>query len=266
MTFMAGRKTSRRAFRAGGGEYAADAGPFSGLNDLRARFMRAAFQCEPELEAELSRLYSSELRGRPNWLNSDIAGNMAPPSDEAFALARPLLKHWGEQFGLRNQWCLDWAWAEKLADWWAQERKQFGVVQSFWVGAAPIRAQPLRVEASSWDITGNTRSSFEKQAREQFERTLGEYCDQLEAAAHTAGYVRTKERRNADHFRWLALYQVCRFSQNAIAQAVGFNRQAVQFSIRGLAKEIGLTLRSRTASRRAKTAAVLAALNRAAAG
>jgi len=191
---------------------------------------------------------------------------MAPPSAEAFALARPLLKRWGEQFGLRAQWCLDWAWAEKLAVWWAQERKQLGVVQTVWSGTAPISAPPLRVEVSPWDITESTRSSFEKQAREQFESTLVEYCDQLEAAARSAGYVRTKERRNSDHFRWLAVYQVCRFSQEAIADAIGVHRQAVQSSISGLAKEIGLKPRSRTASRRAKTAAVLAALNRAAAG
>ena len=263
---MAERKTSRRAFRAGGGEYAADAGPFSGLNDLRARFMRAAFQCEPELEAELRRLYGGHLRGRSSWLKSDIQGNVAPPSRKAFTLARPLLKRWGEQFGLRDQWCLEWAWAEKLAVWWAQERKQFGVVQTFWFGPPPIRAQPLRVEASPWDITGSTRSSFEKQAREQFERTLGEYCDQLEAAARSAGYVRTKERRNPDHFRWLVGYQVCRFSQNAIADAIGVYRQAVQYAISGLAREIGLTLRPPSASRRTKNAAVLAALNREAAG
>src|SRR5215469_13567021 len=188
---MAERKTSRRAFRAGGGEYAADSGPFSGLNDLRERFMRAAFQCEPELETELTRLYGSHLRGRSSWLKSDIQGNVAPPSRKAVALARPLLKRWGEQFALRDQWCLDWAWAEKLTVWWAQERKQVGILQTIWFGPAPIRADPLRLEAAPWDISESTRSSFEKHAREQFERTLGEYCDQLEAAARSAGYVHT---------------------------------------------------------------------------
>jgi hypothetical protein len=263
---MTKRKTSRRVFHPGGGEYAGDAGPFSGLNELRARFMMAAFQCEPELEAELTRLYESQLRGRSSWLKSDFGGGLAPPSQEAFDLARTLLKLWGEQFQLRDQWCLDWAWAEKLAVWWAQERKQFGVIQSFWSGPPPVRADPLRVEASAWDVTGSTRSTFEELAREQFERTPGEYCEQLEAAARSAGYVRTKERRNPDHFRWLASYQVCRFSRSAIADAIGFHRQAVQYAIRGLAREIGLTLRPPTASLRAKNAEVLARLNREAAG
>jgi hypothetical protein len=166
---MSKPKTSRRAFRAGGGEYAADAGSFSELNDLRARFMRTAFECQPDLETEIRRLYDTDLRGRSGWLESEIRGNVAPPSSKAFALGRPLLERWGEHFGLRDEWCLDWAWAQKLSVWWAQERKQVGSVHSVWSGPAPIRAEPLRVEVLPWDITGSTRSTFEKQTREQFE-------------------------------------------------------------------------------------------------
>src|SRR5215472_18913938 len=50
-----------------------------------------------------------------------------------------------------------------------------------------------------------------------------------------------------------------------IRPPIGVHRPAVQCATSGLAKKIGLTRRSSSASRRAKNAAVLAALNRQAA-
>jgi len=84
----------REAFRGGKGDYAPEEGPFSALSDLRDRFMRAAFECEPELERELVRLYDAHLRARPKWLELEIKG-VAAPTRKAVALGRRVLKGWG---------------------------------------------------------------------------------------------------------------------------------------------------------------------------
>jgi hypothetical protein len=259
---MPERKTSRRSFRAGGGEYAAEEGPFSAVRDLRERFMRAAFECGPMLESELRRLYDAHLRGESAWLRPAIGGNVGVPSDQAAALAEPLLRHWGEQFRLHDPWCLNWTWNTKLAVWWAKEQKLAAVLLGSWSGPMLPHAEVIRVEIQPWDITESTRSTFEKQAREQFEGKLTGYCEELEERARSAGFIRTKELRNADHFRWLAGYQVCRFSRNAIADAVGVRRNAIQYAINGLAKEIELSLRPPTTSRRVSSAEISATLAR----
>lgn len=45
------------------------------------------------------------------------------------------------------------------------------------------------------------------------------------------------------HFYWLAGHQVCGWSKNSVAGAVGIDQAAVSRDIRKLAKQIGLALR-----------------------
>jgi hypothetical protein len=152
--------------------------------------------------------------------------------------------------------------ANKFSVWWALERKQAGVPVRVWMGNEMPRGDAMKVEVQPWEIAETTRTAFEKKAREEFERRLSDYCDQLEEKARSIGYVRTKELRNADHLRWLAGYQVCRFSRSAIADALDVRLNTIQYAINTFAKEIELTLRSPSTYRRVSSVEILAALTR----
>lgn len=228
-------------FRPGGGQFSRSSGPFAALNDLRARFMAAAFEVEPKLKRTLRALYDNQLLGNPEWLETSFRGNLAPPSDSAFDLARNLLRGWSEPWGLSDPWCIDWLLEHRLFVWWAKERGQVGVVTRLWSGALPLERVPFSLEVEGWDTTEEIRTDFEAGVRKRFEAELSKYCDERESEAEAAGYVRTRERRNPNHFAWLACYQVCRFSPAAIAKALNVRLYAVQYAVNSLTREIDLT-------------------------
>jgi hypothetical protein len=255
--------TKRRSFRAGRGEYSTSRGPFSAVNDLRSRFMVATFEVEPDLEPTLQTLYNGQLRGNRQWLETPFRGNLAPPSDKAVDLGRSLLKPWCESRGLSDPWCLDWLLVHRLFVWWAGERRQVGLVTGYWAGAPPLEHIPFQLEFDGWDRTEKIRADFETEVRERFEAALSNYCDERESEAEAAGYIRTRERRNPEHFYWLAGYQVCGWSAGRIADALDEpgsrsyesdsppptneerpKRRGVERRIRELAETIGLTLRN----------------------
>ena len=75
-----------------------------------------------------------------------------------------------------------------------------------------------------------------------------EYLDRVENTWRMAGYAPAPERREPAYIWWLAGYQVCGWSKNAIAEAVTKDRAGVIRAIQKLAGEIGLTLRPAVAN------------------
>jgi hypothetical protein len=62
----------------------------------------------------------------------------------------------------------------------------------------------LSFDCAAWDVTTTTRSNYEAEARAAFERQLRFYCNLLEEDARRARFEQTPEKRNPDHYRWLA--------------------------------------------------------------
>jgi len=151
----------------------------------------------------------------PTWAESLEGGD--PPDPEIGH--RALLK-WGETWNLSDAWCLDWAcaelalrWAEKRGLWPPRDRAQ-ALAASLALGdiklvsGPPLIPEALRFEADGWEIEREDRRSFEARVTKQFRGALKAYGDENEQRAERAGLLRTPERRNKDHFFWLARHQV----------------------------------------------------------
>lgn len=215
--------------------------PWESLASLRASFMAAAFAVEPRLDESLASLYERKLRGSEAWLQTPLKGNIAPPSKAAIALARRLLKTWGKPYGLTDQWCLDWILQEKWLVEWAKERGQIGFTLGLWVAPLPPKL-PLNFEP--WDITRQSPAEFEAQVVNH----LKDYFERVEAKGRALGFVQTPDKRNRDHFVWLARFHVKGERTVDIWRSVPCGdtrgRRAFEMAIRRTAKEIGLTLRT----------------------
>jgi hypothetical protein len=67
--------------------------------------------------------------------------------------------------------------------------------------------------------------------------------DSVERAYRDAGFTPVPEKRQSEHFWWLAAYQILGFSYNGLAEALHLQRHTTELGVINLAKEIGLTLR-----------------------
>jgi predicted DNA-binding transcriptional regulator AlpA len=196
---------------------------------------------EPALESTLRAIYDSLLREQLLQLQKTIAGGIF---EAAFRLTCDSLKHWGRPWGLFDDWCIHWVLNNKIYEWIAQEGQPDPGIQRIaqrWFQPLPLEHGPFRVDFDGWDLTEKLRTVFEAEVGKRFEAELRKYCDDRARDARAAGYVETRERRNPDHFAWLACYQVCRMSPSAIAKALGVRLYTVQYSIKSLTEEICLT-------------------------
>jgi hypothetical protein len=102
-------------------------------------------------------------------------------------------------------------------------------------------------EDPPWDPNLYSRGTFEAAVRNRFEQSLREYCDRVLAEARAQGLVKTEEKRNPDHYFWLAQYQVSQKSPadqwRSLPQGESRTRRAVEKAIRETARELGLTPR-----------------------
>jgi hypothetical protein len=170
-----------------------------------------------------------------------------------------LRKKWGEDWGLTDPWCLriverhllrlyyeECGWLDEASLLLLHEDKFQREVQ-----AQPFSSPRLLIDLEGWPYTQATRTEFESQAREFCESEIKKYCARMEKRASAEGLVRTSEKRNFDHFDWLARYQAGKQSyaeiwnglKNHSASAAPDTRQGIEMAITRLAKEIELTLR-----------------------
>jgi hypothetical protein len=264
----------RRPYRVGGaGAFSGPPWLFSPQSDLQTRFMAAAFELEPELERSLRLAYDGEFGEQLLQLRKTTAVGFFPA---ALQVACNGLRSWRERWGLSDKWCLQWVLDKKVYPWASPDQE--GQRDSAILGIelrcikVPLDGVPLRLEIEGWIVTEETRSEFETKAHERFNENLRNYSEEREAEAKEGKYVRTLERRNPDHFYWLAGYQVCRWSASKIADALDEPgsgstesyssppsneerpmRRGVEQKIRELAKTIGLKLRNSREYDRAQT-------------
>lgn len=101
----------------------------------------------------------------------------------------------------------------------------------------------LALGLPAWDVTTQPRTDYERGVRVLFECMLRRYCDRAEADADIADFARAPAQHSPAHYRWLAGYQYCGWSQKTIADAANRDRAGVVRAIHRLAAELGLTLR-----------------------
>ena len=93
-----------------------------------------------------------------------------------------------------------------------------------------------------------TRSEFRVQCQRALEDKLQEYCDRIESLAFSSGMERTREKRELDHYLWLARYQVKGQSAVEIRKFTpgmeSVTTDAITRAIRTLARELKLPLRT----------------------
>jgi hypothetical protein len=253
---VAHRKTLRRQYRPGGGEYVErpEEG-FSAANYLRGRFMTTAFEVISDLELELRAIYeNSEIKsgldrlrlkgGTTNW-------------DARFKLERAILKPWSQRWNLSHDWCTQWVSIQKIGRWYEVDQRELpglGRWETIEIGH-PRRFSARAFHMTAWDPTEKTESEFKAEIRNNMDSVLDAYCIEVkrqiesimtwrtEANEPAPHYKRAPKFRQPAHFRWLVAYQLCGASLKSIANELGVDRHSVQLAIRNLAREIGLTLR-----------------------
>jgi hypothetical protein len=143
-------------------------------------------------------------------------------------------------------------------DGWLAEQARDGAVPSFHKDLTTGLVQAsFPFEHPAWDPTMDTRTEFEKSAKDLFQKSLGAYCDLVEAAAIDQGLRKTRSKRTPEHYRWLARFQVKGESPADIWRSLptgdSRSRRAVEKAIQEAARDIGLTLREdmRTSGRQA---------------
>jgi hypothetical protein len=271
---MPERKTDRREFRLGlGGDFEPHtAHNAPSVNDGRARFLSAATIVEPKVWRDLSEPLKVLYRLLPK---RKAVHNLWPARETEAALsmlaeARPgslkaferSLDEWGKRFNLTDSWCIAWARNNVILMYkFGPNTRPLSQISDPWTGITPIQTKPFLLD--TWEPEFQTLSDYKKSSRQHFDKALKAYCDALEEKVRSAGYVLTPARRQSKHFRWLAGYQVCCFSIEAIARALGKKHPGgVRYAIHGLARDIDLSLRPATKNRRVSKEAILAAIQR----
>jgi hypothetical protein len=217
-------------------------GPKMAQLHIEGKFLEAVFAAEPAVMEMLE----SIARELPESLD----GNSLTPA------AQEKVAGWCSRFNLNAPWCRELGEQMVLAMWletreggekYSEEalRKSAAAQQ---LAAEPFQEHRLTIEFGFWPLTTMTRTEFRDRCRQVLETRLEEFCDQIDTLACATGMERTREKRELDHFLWLARYQVKGQSAAEIKRfTAGMGRvttDAITKAIRALAKELELPLLS----------------------
>jgi hypothetical protein len=201
----------------------------------RRYFLAVVFEIEPQSLSELT---------DPLFYADDSEDDPV----NVFRLADALCKHlaaWQRRWHLADQWCFEtaltflrshdhssgaMAHALLCLSEWFKEFAQF-------CGVVSCDTRP-ELEALTWDPSRITWANFEQE--------LSAYRNRIEASVSAQGFEKTPDKRNPEHHRWLARYQVKGKSVADIWRSLnGDNRtsRAVEKAVQDTADDIGLTLR-----------------------
>jgi hypothetical protein len=237
------RKTNRRSYYPGGGEFIAAKsegwkGQFTQQDYLRGYFWVIVVEMFPDLQRSLRAIYDEKLA---KSLTDLFHSGRADFFLAARSLAWPALKTWAASLQLGNDWCID-RFLSKVYEWLPESPtgERIGTLE---IEPAPFKPLAFQLPSSAWDPTEKPASAFKTEMRDRLKAALDQYCDQMRNAVLAAGYVRNSERRQREHFYWLAGYQVRGWSQSRIAEAAGVDQAAACRAINELAREIELTSR-----------------------
>jgi hypothetical protein len=164
--------------------------------------MKAVFEVEPATQDSLEEI----LRG----LKRPTAGVAFPK------IPKEQLQKWCARWKLRAPWCEEFA-EQLIRTWWLQSRaggdsysdealRERAVAQE--LAAQPFQEHRLVIDFGAWSVTQLTKIKFREECQIRFDRELNLFVDKVEQLAVDAGMERTREKREEDHFYWLARYLV----------------------------------------------------------
>lgn len=215
-------------------------GPTKERLEKEALFLHAVFEAEPEARASLEKIASS--------LPKLLEGNDLPPVPEQE------LREWCGLWNLNAPWCLD---AARQFVWvfWLQarldgERFSFEALRSRSsaeeTATQPFRDQHLSIDFGSWPVTQRTRKEFEEECESLLKQKLKTFCDRIEQQAQAGGMERTREKREFDHFYWLARRLVhgesAAYMKNFTAGLENISVRAINKAVNELARDLELNL------------------------
>lgn len=215
-------------------------GPTKERLEKEARFLEAVFEMEPEAQESLERIANS----LPKFVESDDLP--AVPEHE--------LQKWCRRWNLNAPWCADAArqlvWTFLLQARLEGERFSFEALRNRSSAAEratqPFRDQHLKIDFGFWPVTQQTRKEFEAECENLLRQELRRFCDQIEQQALAAGMERTREKREFDHFYWLARRVVHGESASHMKRfTLGLENvsiRAINKAINALARDLELTL------------------------
>jgi len=200
----------------------------------------ALFEVDPESQAALERVADS--------LPKFIEGDNWPPVPEQE------IRQWCDRWNLTAPWCADGA-RQFIWMFWRQARPDGERFSSEALrsssSAAETATQPFRhryfkIDFGFWAITRQTRKEFEEQCHSVFKWALETFCDGIEQQAQFADMERTREKREFDHFYWLARRLVhgesAHFMKDFSASLDGVSIRAINKAVNALARDLELTV------------------------
>jgi hypothetical protein len=239
--------------RLGSGEYE-DSLQRNSQFHARRRFLHAVFELKPEIRVSLHDEPLKVLRalikstepppfGWIGWVWKRL--NLEPSLEPL----RQALLIWRNQWGLTEPWFDECALVE-LCSYCEKElmpERPAGDPSLRMLKALGYEEPPpFSFSKGRWDPTGERRAVYEAHARQSFDAALKNHLDAAEKEARARGLRRTPEKREAEHFAWLArVYlngetpaQVWR----SLPRGDRRSRRAVEQAIKRLAKFIGTDL------------------------
>jgi hypothetical protein len=194
------------------------------ISPTRLEFLDAAFALVPTMETDLQELLLSCLRGAPK--------------DREFPVLA--LEAWIKRYNLTDRWCRRWLWT---TFWFYFAAAEMCPNVSGRLRILPFRYDfndPLQIEVPPPPDPFSNSFPSESETIKQWRKRV---ADTALAAYRQEGCLPTPELRSPEHLSWLAGYQCCGWSQNAIADATGKDRAGVSRAIHRVAQQIKLTLR-----------------------
>jgi hypothetical protein len=227
--------------------------------------------------ADPPRVESVQLPAIGEWKNLKSLEAQYP---EVNAFRTFLLKQWAEPFNLTDAWLLDMA-MQTLHHWSLRdananvetdgitratfrgrsERLRWHCLVGPHLAALPSAESDVLFQDWGWVPEAESWPDFRKGVLRRFGAYLDEvYGPQMMALLEKRGWHEAPEIRKAEHYQWLAFYQVRKWSPARIAQRVvqqggndKIDESTILKAVQKTAQRVGLTLRPpkhQTGSRR----------------
>jgi len=216
-------------------------GPRKSRLNLEALLLEVLFEIEPEVEDSLDRIADT------------LPGSVGVEGPDP-AVPREKVREWMRRWNLEAEWCRKAA-EQFVLVWWRRTQRG-GQAYRFEAlkrrahhdekAAQPFMDCRLKIDFGSWPLTQWTKPKFKERCRKKFEKELLAFCSEIEKKAVAIGMIRTREKRERDHFNWLARRLIKRESATAIQRTIPLpdrpTTRAINKAINTLASELDLRL------------------------
>jgi hypothetical protein len=183
----------------------------------------------------------NSLLGDKTWTEA-LKGGGPPP----FAKAKVASNRWRNRWRLLEPWCWEWA-VEQIQTYGAKARGAKFIITQVKLGPAPLPDEPFRFEAPPWQSRNEEWKHYKARVSRSFVEYRKAYRARVQSAAKQAGYVRTPELRNDDHFFWLARRHLHREKYVDMARhSVDLKPKQISVAVQRLARYIGFRLEVRS--------------------